>query len=107
MKKNILAVSTLTLLAATLLAPMAQAAEEDMSKGDPSRWYQADDSPEARYGNLQKEANAAYGEAVLACKGLRAKALRACRSDAQAARKDDMARAKRIREDYKTSSAKQ
>jgi Skp family chaperone for outer membrane proteins len=101
MKNNILAVSLLALAA---LCGAAHAAEEDVSAADPARWYTPDDTPKARYQNLTKEANAAYGEAVLECKGKRGKELKACRGTAAAAKKDDMERAKRIYNDYKASA---
>ncbi|MBO9538669.1 hypothetical protein [Herbaspirillum sp.] len=103
MKKNILAVPLLA-IAAALFAPLAHAAEEDVSKADPARWHKADDTPKARYRNLLKEANAAHGEALQACKGMRGKEARACRSDAGAAKKEDLERAKRIYKDYRETS---
>ncbi|WP_050468394.1 hypothetical protein [Herbaspirillum chlorophenolicum] len=103
MKKNILAVSFLV-ASATLCAPFAHAAEEDVSKADPARWYKPDDTPKARYQNLVKEANAAYGEALQACKGMRGKQAKSCRGDAGAAKKADMERAKRIYKDYKETA---
>lgn len=107
MKNNILAVSTLALvtaLAAGGLTNAAQAAEENVTTTDPGRWFKADNTPQARYQNLQKEANAAYGEAILACKGKRGKELRSCRDEARAARHDDLQRAKRILKDYQASA---
>ncbi|MFJ3056717.1 hypothetical protein [Herbaspirillum sp. NPDC087042] len=103
MKKNILALSFLAALAA-LSTGAAHAAEEDVSKADPARWYQPDDAPKERLRNLGKEADAAYGEALRACKEQRGKQAGMCRKDARATRKDDMARAKRIYDDYKASS---
>ncbi|MBV8624166.1 MAG: hypothetical protein JO174_11835, partial [Herbaspirillum sp.] len=106
MKKNILALSLLAQVAvlAALCSGAAHAAEEDVSKADPARWYQPDDAPKERLQNLGKEADAAYGEALRACKEQHGKQAAMCRKDARAARKDDMARAKRIYDDYKASS---
>ncbi|MBP0599920.1 hypothetical protein J8I26_17555 [Herbaspirillum sp. LeCh32-8] len=101
MKKNILAVS---LLLAAALAGAAHAAEEDVTRTDPARWYKADDTPKARLQNLTTEANAAYGEAVKECKGKRGKELKACRAEAGSAKKEDMERAKRIYNDYKATA---
>ncbi|NUU02743.1 hypothetical protein [Herbaspirillum robiniae] len=103
MKKNTLAVSFLA-LAAALGASFAHAAEEDVSQADPARWYKADDAPKERYQNLVKEANAAYGEALLACKGMRGKEAKGCKGEAGAAKKEDMERAKRIYKDYQETS---
>lgn len=103
MKKNILAVSCLV-AAASLCASFAHAAEEDVSKADPARWYKADDTPKERYRNLTKEANAAYGEALQTCKGMRGKQARSCRDEAGAAKKTDMERARRIYKDYKETT---
>lgn len=36
--------------------------------GDPARWYQEDSTPRARFQTSQKEAGAAYQEALLDCK---------------------------------------
>lgn len=102
MKKNILAVSLL--FAAALAAPLSHAAEEDVSKQDPARWYQADDAPKERYRNLLKEANAAYGEALQACKEMRGKPAKSCRSAAAAAKKEDLERARRIYKDYRRNA---
>nr|WP_198983230.1 hypothetical protein [Herbaspirillum sp. ASV7] len=103
MKKNILALSLLAAMAA-LCNATAYAAEEDVSKADPARWYQPDDTPKERLQNLGKEADAAYGEALHACKEQHGKQATMCRKDARAAHKDDMARAKRIYDDYKGSA---
>lgn len=104
MKKNIFAVASLVLAASLCgIISQAHAAEEDVSKVDPPRWYQPDDTPKERYSNLVKEAKAAYGEAQQACKGQRGKDGKRCRNEAKAALKEDMARAKRIFKDYSTS----
>jgi hypothetical protein len=104
MKKNLLAISFL-LAAAPLCAGLAHAGEEDVSKANPGRWYQPDDTPKERYQNLVKEANAAHGEALQGCKELRGKQARSCRGEAKAAQKEDMDRAKRIYQDYKGSAS--
>ncbi|MET3433065.1 hypothetical protein ABIC71_002562 [Herbaspirillum seropedicae] len=70
---------------------------------DPARWYEADDSPKARLRNLNQETAAAYAEALAACKPLKGKEAAACRRQAQQARKDDAARARRIHDDYQRS----
>lgn len=104
MKKNTFAVASLV-LAASLCGMLSQAhaAEEDVSKGDPQRWYQTDDTPKERYANLLKEAKAAYGETLQGCRGQRGKDGKQCRNEAKAALKEDMARAKRIFKDYTAS----
>lgn len=104
MKKNILALSLLAALASVCSAAV-QAAEEHLANGDPARWYQPDDTPKERLNNLGKEATAAYGEALMACKEHKGKQAASCRKEARAARQEDMARAKRIYNDYKASEA--
>jgi hypothetical protein len=42
--------------------------ETSASTGDPTRWYQEDTTPRAHFQTSQKEAGAAYQEALLDCK---------------------------------------
>jgi len=89
------------LAALALLASGAvHAAEEDVSKADPQRWYQEDNSAKGRLENLNKETAAAYAEALQACRSLRGKDAAACRQQAAQAKTQDAARAKRIFDDY-------
>ncbi len=85
---------------AILSAGTAHAAEEDVSKADPQRWYQEDNSPKGRLQNLNKETAAAYAEALQACKSMKGKEAAACRQQAAQARSEDAARAQRIFKDY-------
>ena len=85
---------------AILSAGTVHAAEEDVSKADPQRWYQEDNSPKGRLQNLNKETTAAYAEALQACKSMKGKDAAACRQQAAQARSQDAARAQRIFKDY-------
>jgi len=85
------------LVLTTSMAPTRVfAAEEDISRNDPPRWYQLDDTPKQHYQNLLKEAHAAYGQALQECKALQASAARSCRQLAHRNLQDDRARARRI-----------
>ncbi|BEV14243.1 hypothetical protein HBDW_10310 [Herbaspirillum sp. DW155] len=86
-----------------LAAATAHAAEEDVNKADPQRWYQEDTSPQARLRNLNQETAAAYAEALKACRSLRGKEAAACRKEAAQARAQDNARAARIYKDYQAA----
>ena len=83
-----------------LCAAAAHAAEEDVSKADPQRWYQEDNSAKGRLQNLNKETAAAYAEALQGCRSMRGKDAAACRKQATDARSQDAARARRIFKDY-------
>lgn len=84
-------------------AATVHAAEEDVSKADPQRWYQEDNSPRDRLRNLNQETAAAYAEALKACRSLRGKEAAACRKEAAQARAEDTARAGRIFKDYQAA----
>ncbi|MGO0791970.1 hypothetical protein ACTOWA_19090 [Herbaspirillum seropedicae] len=105
MNKKLLAPVLLSCLATLGLSSTAAVHAADMPQAspDPARWYQADDTPKARLRNLNQETAAAYAEALAACKSLKGKEAAACRREAQQARKDDTARAKRIHDDYERS----
>lgn len=105
MNNKFLTPSLLGILAAVSLlwAATAHAAEEDVNKADPQRWYQEDNSPQDRLRNLNKETAAAYGEALKACRSLRGKQATACRKEAAQARAEDTARAGRIFKDYQAA----
>jgi len=104
MNKNILARATL-LAVALFAGASAHAAGKAPDQADPARWYQPDDTPKARYGNLRQEAGAAHREALAQCRKVRGKEAAQCRKEARAALKDDMARAKRILRDYQETTA--
>lgn len=95
MNNKILAAAWLLLNA---WATGAQAAPEDVTTADPSRWFKADDSPRGRYGNHLIEARAAYAQALQECKNGPRTEARQCRNDARSALKEDLLRAKRILE---------
>lgn len=85
------------LLAAGIAAQApAFAAEEDVSKEDPARWYQGDDTAKLHYKTLVKEAHAAGGQALQECKPLKGAEAKACRKEARDNMKSDLARARRI-----------
>ncbi len=98
MRKNRQKRLVLPLLVAVGIAAHASAfaAEEDVSKEDPQRWYQSDDTAKLHYQNLVKEARAAGAQALQECKPLKGGAARACRKEARDHMRSDLARAKRI-----------
>lgn len=51
-----------------ILSAPAFAQEQGAPAKDPSRWYQPDTTPKQRAANMRKEAQAAYQEAVKACR---------------------------------------
>ena len=62
---------------------------------DPARWYQEDLTPQARYQNSKKEADAAYKEAVIECKLLELANRNNCIRDARAQLVQDIESAKK------------
>lgn len=107
MNKKLLAPTLLSCLAALGLSGAAAVHAADAPQAspspDPARWYEADDTPQARLRNLNQETAAAYAQALAACKSLKGKEAANCRHEAGVARKDDAARAKRIHDDYQRS----
>jgi hypothetical protein len=73
--------------------PVAKKQKSEIAKGDPARWYRADNSPQARLSTQKKEINAAYAEAKTACRKEAAAARSKCMKDAQLAYRHDMAQA--------------
>lgn len=67
---------------------------QEIAKGDPSRWYQEDATPQARLRTLHKELGAALQEARNACKKVAAAERNACLQEARANYQRDMAQAK-------------
>lgn len=66
-----------------------------LSEQTPARWYQPDLTPQARFANSKKEAEAAYKEAKTACKELVKAEQKQCLSEAQSQRIDDIALARK------------
>ena len=66
-----------------------------LSEETPARWYQADLTPQARFLNSKKEAEAAYKEATTACRELPKSDQKQCQSEAQSQRINDIALARK------------
>lgn len=66
-----------------------------LSEETPARWYQPDLTPQARFLNSKKEAEAAYKEAQTACKELPKADQKQCQSEAQSQRINDIALARK------------
>jgi hypothetical protein len=62
----------------------------EIRRGDPSRWYQGDQSRQARLQTLKKEIGAAYAEAKNACRESAATERSACLKEARATYEQDM-----------------
>ena len=65
--------------------------------GDPARWYQADNTPQAQLRTLHKEIGAALSEAKKACHQEAAADRSACLKAAQETYRQDMANAQALR----------
>jgi len=62
--------------------------------GDPPRWYQEEMTPHGYFLTLKKEAGAAYGESVIACKRADSAIRAACMHEAHKVFEQDMADAR-------------
>jgi hypothetical protein len=92
------------LLAASLGSAYAQVTPPDVARqqkqeirrGDPARWYNADKTQKAEMVTLRKEINAALQEALQACKQADAAMRRDCVHEARATYQEDMANIREI-----------
>jgi len=63
-------------------------------RGDPQRWYQEKDTPEAYFATLKKEAYAVYQEAIAECKSVGSAEKKQCTKDAKTQLQQDLTDAK-------------
>jgi hypothetical protein len=63
---------------------------------DPARWYTEDSTAKARSQTAQKEANAAYQQALADCRKMRGAEAKACTKEARDNYRNDMAEAKKM-----------
>ena len=63
---------------------------------DPARWYSEDSSAKARSATAQKEANAAYQQALADCRKMRGAEAKSCTKEARDNYRNDMAEAKKM-----------
>jgi hypothetical protein len=61
---------------------------------DPARWYKADATPAQRLATSQKEASAAYAQALQECKSMKGTERSRCQTDAKTNYNNDLAAAK-------------
>ncbi|MFZ6694089.1 hypothetical protein [Undibacterium sp. SXout20W] len=79
-----------------------QRQDNDIAKqGDPQRWYQEKDTPEAYFATLKKEAYAVYQEAIVACKIVAASDKKQCIKEAKKQLVEDLAAAKNNTENFR------
>ncbi|TFW28622.1 hypothetical protein [Duganella callida] len=74
----------------------AQLQKQEIAKGEPSRWNQADQTPAAQTRTLRKEIGAALAEARQACMKGPASDRDSCMKEAQQTYKDDMSKVPQI-----------
>ena len=73
---------------------LARHQAEELSKGDPARWFQEDVTPAEKLRTGTKEAGAALRENQADCKKLAARDRRDCMQQAQQTYREEMARAR-------------
>jgi hypothetical protein len=87
----VLAASYLGLASAQVTPPdTARQQQQEIRRGDPARWYQADRSERAQLATLRKDISAALQEALQACKQAHAGANSDCVREARATYQEDM-----------------
>jgi hypothetical protein len=92
----VLAASLCSAYAQVTPPDIARQQQQEIQRGDPARWQQADRSRQAELATLRKEINAALREALQGCKQEAAAARGECVREARATYQEDMANIREI-----------
>ncbi|MBC3863376.1 hypothetical protein H8K32_14825 [Undibacterium jejuense] len=96
--KNKIFINTLlfTMLSTLMCSSFAQQRRDNdiEQRGDPQRWYQEKNTPEAYFATLKKEAYAVYQESITDCKSVATMDKKQCTKDAKSQLQQDLADAK-------------